>query len=224
MFSQNKKRESFKTQHTKNLQTMKFFTANLLSIFLIGSHSFVRSEAAGMAPGMRRLLSAKAKVFDAARNRKMQQYTIEFEIEDLSEYDWCMIESDQVYSDPDLEQALVDMLDSTNIEIMDVRSASMTVNFSDESKKAFQQVCSHVGGYYAEAEKPITCTTIEDGVELFMTYNGMANCAADTVSCKSADILLDNLNSLYDGLFDGGCSYDEDDTPNRALRGSSEEA
>ncbi len=203
---------------------MKFSTTNLLSICLIGSQSFVRSESTGMAPGLRRLLSAKAKVFDAARNRKMQQYTVEFEIEDLSEFDWCMMESDQVYSDPDVEQALIDMLDSTNIEIMDVRSASMTINFSDESKEAFQHVCTHVGGYYAEAEKPITCTTIEDGTQLFITYNGIANCAADTVSCKSADILLDNLNSLYDGPFDGGCSYDEDDAPKRALRGASEEA
>ena len=203
---------------------MKFSTANLISICVIGSQSFVRSETTGMAHGIRRLLNSK--VFDAAANRKMQQYTIEFEFDfgDLSDYESCMWDSYEVYSDPDVEQGLVDMLDSTNIEIMDVRSASMTINFSDESKEAFQQVCTHVGGYYAEAEKPITCTTIEDGIELFITYNGIANCAADTVSCKSADILLDSLNSLYDGPFDGGCSYDEDDAPKRTLRGVSEEA
>ena len=189
-----------------------------ITLLIITGPSFVRSEIIGIAPGIRRLLSATefgSKLdSDAASSRKLQY-------NDVDDFETCVIDSVEAYNDPELEQAILDFAYSYDVS-MDTSPTwvDMTLHYSNESKNALRQICSDVGGYYVETSKPITCTATQNGTKLVQTVIGVANCSADTIACRSADILLDSLNSMFENVLGGRCSYDEIESSQRALRGA----
>lgn len=193
---------------------MKISSITLLKICLIVAPAFVRSEIIGIAPGIRRLLSATEFGKLGSSSRTLQY-------KNVSDFEKCVLDSEEASEEPELQQAILDFANSYDVS-MDKGPTwvDMTLHYSNESKNALREICSKIVGYYVETNKPITCTATQNGFKLVQTIIGVANCSADTIACRSADIVLDSLNNMYENALGGKCWYDEIESSQRALRGA----
>jgi len=113
---------------------------------------------------------------------------------------------------PELESVMLDFTGDANMD-MDLSADSMevTMEYSDEAKKALRKTCSDIGGFYEEIDK-ISCTFVDFGNELTSTIIGYANCLPNTKACKAVD-----MEELYNQIFaamgqemkgEGGCEFE----------------